>query len=337
MLERPGSDSPWCLRLLVSIDLVGSTQLKQHGGTGRFDSVPWPVWFEVFYRGVEGWLDEAYAAGANVALAPLATWKLNGDEVLLEAPLRRCTDAVGHLQVLRRLLREFRTRWKEAAPHEVAADRPFPMDLKAAAWVAGFPVRNIRTKDSEGRPADLIGPEIDLGFRLARLARRDRITIDAGLALVLAIGIRRVRQSGLRLAYCGGQVLPGILDGNAYPVFAVPIGHPVDDAERVLGRALAEAPARPRPREVEGFCRRFFEHTHALTEPFIDGDPDLPLRPDGCHAALARAMREIRWEAARSNTEVDALSEQVDESGLDHSDLPRRLRPGPPAGAPGRG
>lgn len=221
------------LRIFLSVDIVNSTAFKQAAATfvdkkGRGEAIevgenraePWFSPISSFYRGIERRLADEWKRVVKDAAevektdgeAPML-WKASGDEVIY---VKKVCDPFQVLMVVRAWMGAVNAHRKE-----LKADFP-SLDLKAAAWLAGFPVNNAevvlrRTPEhgnplddlSEGEPLlenflrleqlhtlgrhdsgdmfkDFIGPSMDTGFRIASLATPRKFAITIDLAYMLA-------------------------------------------------------------------------------------------------------------------------------------------------------
>ncbi|MQX38621.1 hypothetical protein [Roseospira navarrensis] len=139
------------LRLFLSVDLVGSTALKQAGSfpikKPDEDSTLSELgaeWFnEVaeFYRKIEElftreW-DHYKATVANKYDWPVGNdpefWKINGDEIIYFKELSESRECYATFVCWLNVVEQFRSH--------LAGNRS-PLDVKASAWLAGFPIAN---------------------------------------------------------------------------------------------------------------------------------------------------------------------------------------------------
>ncbi|MCC7491682.1 MAG: hypothetical protein IT204_05020 [Fimbriimonadaceae bacterium] len=288
----------------MSVDLVGSTALKQRSAMAAGDLEPWLPWFQGFYEALLPFLHAQYdqlpePLRKDAAQLPVL-WKYNGDEILLRTSLANHREALTHVVALKQAVCTWRTQWAEGLSTDTVPEdlrkRRFPLDVKATAWLAGFPVSNAVVGDDPENPADLIGPQVDLGFRLAKMASRTHLVMDAGLAYMVAEAMGGT--NGLTACcfrYLKRHEFKGILEGLPYPVLAIHAEHELVNAEEALGQAEApQATALP-PDKVIAFCEHFHKDTLGVVRPFIFSDPGIKfaIQPK-CHEALeARRQRLI--------------------------------------------
>jgi hypothetical protein len=231
------------IRLFMSTDVAGSTLFKT-GAAHRHDT----GWLDVFRNffvnfpimligqvGME-FLEEE-------ALPELVVWKFMGDEAIFT-----CTP--GSPEEVTLLVR---AHFNAMAAFEQEYLAELPLRLKGTAWLARFPEPNIEIDvpelgQSDGlAKTDFIGPDIDLGFRLAKFAFPSTVSVSLDL---LDVVLRAANRDLLEFFLVGREELKGVLFGRPYPaVWARPTGMPlrflpwdVEDSPMVA-RALADGPA----------------------------------------------------------------------------------------------
>ncbi|MFM0722373.1 hypothetical protein PQQ53_01605 [Paraburkholderia strydomiana] len=228
------------LRLFMSVDITGSTQFKQilshsphKGGTAHKEeseegvpSEPWLSPILEFYEQISAVFDDQWKAVAKHAQEephewPVgdrpSVWKAVGDELIFTKILTDHRQAYLSVLAWLRTIQEYRQRIKR---HSAG------LDLKCAAWIAGFPVNNaevVLDHEPSGRLAssddgdyifgnlarlcstngsqppagpdsernitgirDFIGPSIDTGFRVASVASPRKFVLAADLAFILS-------------------------------------------------------------------------------------------------------------------------------------------------------
>lgn len=222
------------LRVFLSVDIVNSTAFKQAHTSASSEkkhrqdvedeyvdrAEPWFSPISGFYRGIERKLAEEWEKClADVKTldksdgAPPTLWKASGDEVIY---VKQITDPFQTLLTIR--------AWMGTVNrHRLEIKGAYPsLDLKAAAWLAGFPVNNAevvlrRTPELENPLLDLIaddpllvnfhrlrslhdemkndngdlfrdfiGPSMDTGFRVSSLATPRKLATTIDLAYMLA-------------------------------------------------------------------------------------------------------------------------------------------------------
>jgi hypothetical protein len=147
--------------------------------------------------------------------APLVSvWKFLGDEIVFVVLPRSAEDLV----LLTRAL------FGAMAAYEAAPLERFPLRLKGTAWVAAFPEPNIEipVPDDHHRrrvsQRDYIGPDIDLGFRLAKFAVPSAVVASLRLAGTM---LSAANANLLDFQLAGEEPLKGILGDRPYPIIRV--------------------------------------------------------------------------------------------------------------------
>lgn len=210
------------LRLFLSIDLVGSTALKQKRMDRTTEDVPrWrdPI-FEFYHLFQSGfarqWHEADNTLKALVRLEevdPPRVWKAAGDELIYSLLIADSYQACLAVRAFIQAALIFRKEIKQKFPS---------LDIKMAGWVAGFPVINAeivfgteklersddenfisfifnglneyyksRSKNktdnyNQNLLLDFIGPSMDIGFRLCGLASPRKMPISVELAFIIA-------------------------------------------------------------------------------------------------------------------------------------------------------
>ena len=208
------------IRLFLSVDVVGSTAFK-HRKALDGESKPWQKFIHAFYTGFPEifWrkVGEAQAEGGpGTALIKPHLWKALGDELIFSVPLK-------HPSYTRLYLKAFRLSLIEAIKNWAGGENPLPISFKGTAWLAGFPVFNSAVPldvekpfSAESEHFDFVGPLIDIGFRLSKLASPRKFVISADIAwLITTLG----DTAAMSFHYDGLETLKGVLNERPYPVF----------------------------------------------------------------------------------------------------------------------
>jgi hypothetical protein len=294
------------LRLFMSVDVVGSTAFKHQ--SERADSQGWLDFFTSFYTEFPDFLIDAreeLLATGNLPrgyLPPAPLWKALGDELIFVAELEHRNQAELHLCA-------FRAAVCRAVTHYVHGATPLPINFKATAWLAGFPVGNAAIPTDEENcdlSFDFVGPAIDIGFRLAAAAATPRrFVVSVELVYLILVA----QSTGFRFFYDGKRALPGVLNDRGYPIIWIDnYGGIIDKGEggddfhheheltekedRLLGREPAASGA------LKDFCRAYIEEIgHPLMLPFIHRNLDatlpLPVGYDGQLQNLDQRLRDV--------------------------------------------
>jgi hypothetical protein len=224
-------------RLFLSADIAGSTAYKQKKQL-EGELATWPAVFVKFFLGLPGhFRAELDAVGREVATKYAAftpapepvMWKAIGDELVFWQEVR------SELQVAVSVL-----AWKRAFIRYREGLKGEPLDVKGAAWTASFPYPNrelavprhlsaamdpgepITTNENNlARPddfiLDFIGPNIDVGFRIASRSTPRKMQVSLEVADVLASVEQYLPE--YKLFYGGTEELKGVHRGRPYPTF----------------------------------------------------------------------------------------------------------------------
>lgn len=278
------------LRLFLSVDLENSTSLKhKHGHKHQQDgSLQDGAWLTVvlqfateFPQLFEAKLQEHSRLQSVAALPPPPLWKMLGDELLFVQSLQHLGDAHTYLQAFRAAL----ATWNHDVAH--GADRG-PLFVKGAAWLAGFPIANAVIDAGDGRE-DYVGPSIDAGFRVARLATRRRLPVSVDLAWLLLH-----TQSPMQLHFDGPATLKGVAEESGYPSLWLEVGtSEYLKAEREL---LGYGP-QINTQKMQELCALFITEFGVPPHlPFLQGDPNSCAKPPGYDDALQNHVEFLRQQ-----------------------------------------
>jgi hypothetical protein len=328
------------LRLFLSADIVGSTAMKQspaHGSTTdpKIRTTSRMAWFskiqgfyiEAYRNFIENWAAAKQASCDNDKFGDQPTlWKTVGDEILftkLISDHRQVAETLRVWLTTIHAVRQFLQKDGKA------------LDIKATAWVAGFPLRNsevavisdatqmatLTTGDSDdgewfaaggkilddlyskGPPppgsVDFIGPAIDTGFRLSEFSSSRRFVVSLDVAYILA----RTNPGDVdsdpifSVYYYGPKNLKGVIGGHGYPVFWID-SSPLDSVDRLEDNLTGLIPLN-RDRLKEYSSRFFSENIRYLSPPFIVSSTEQSLgkAPDGYEEDRDALIRSFQGEA----------------------------------------
>lgn len=234
--------------LFLSVDVVGSTPFKQAHAADSGWIPPFARLFREFPLVFTGEIGVAFAEADE--LVPFGVWKVIGDEIVFVAAPRTRQDA-------QRVLKGFAAA---VARYSATLHADYGLKLRGIAWSADVSGRNMKVEIPEmsGGPeggvyVDVLGPDIDFGFRLGSHAEGAEVALSYPLALLmLELGeTEAVRWLGL-------GVLKGVLGGHALPLFllrhdrasrglavtAAQMNAHVDEFLADLGPVAAQAPPR---------------------------------------------------------------------------------------------
>lgn len=268
------------LRLFLSADLIGSTAFKAERKL--------PEWLETFDGFLTGFpiylkkeCEDTEARGilsdCTIPIDSPRVWKRLGDEIIFEVTLSDHRQVPFFLFAFKRAVENYN---KELRSEE---KKGFPT-VKATAWTAGFPVANaVIPIDRPSTLFDFIGPNMDIGFRLAKLTTDLRFTISVEVALLLAQAARPPKAQ-MEVHYSGKQSLRGVLSGRDYPHIWIKIAGVIQPIEEELLQAV-DIPS------LKAFCDAFLAGSPELIRPFIAGDSHFGRKPVDYDHRYAEVMR----------------------------------------------
>lgn len=228
--------------LFFSVDCVGSTQLKQASRLQAKSSIEnWAPNIIYFYQNFR---DRLLQNG-------ISFWKYNGDEILFYVPLKDWNDAANFVRCFQNQIQEQNSSGKGIC-------------VKGTMWIAGFPVDNVILQTKGSDSIDFIGPDIDLGFRIASLAKKDRIAMSPDLA-VEVIPLLELDQ----WFYYGRKSLKGIPELDGVPVAFISGGKDclLDEEDALLGNRVDKD-------RLESFLGNYLEKSKACVRKKIYADID---------------------------------------------------------------
>lgn len=277
-----------CLRLFASIDLEASTSFKQ-----RLANRQSRTWLSVVLDFVEGF--EAsywkYIGHRATDIAKVTSpkqprlWKILGDELVFVMEIRRAVDAVIYVDALRDTLAEWnRQVLAQRKTDSLPPERP--LLVKGAAWLAEFPVTNA-VLPIAGSHHDYIGPSMDTGFRLAKLASPRRLALAVELVWLL------LRQDESRCIEFAGRnrELKGVATDSGYPQLWVEVA--ASEYHRKEHEVLKHRRADINGAELRDLCASFIADFGVPPDlPHIPGSKDYP-EPSGYQQALRAALDDL--------------------------------------------
>src|ERR1700677_121588 len=128
-----------CVRLFVSVDLVGSTAFKQQKeaeerpGNPR-SGPPWATLFSQFYNLFPRVFERELESNTLPKRIRPKLVKTIGDEILLQTSIKSSADAQAVVSFVANAIADY-TKINLSDG---------PLLLKATAWIAGFPINNHR-------------------------------------------------------------------------------------------------------------------------------------------------------------------------------------------------
>lgn len=170
---------------------------------------------------------------------------------------------------------------------EVIKEASKKLDLKGAAWLAGFPVGNTllnlrRNGDGDAKFEDYLGPSIDNGFRLSKHATPRKFMLSVETAYLLLASARSGRVQRPEVFLERGEELKGVLDGRPYPKLWIGVPYRSAEKFRELEEKLLDPPHDHAEAKIHEYCKLFIdEYGSPLFVPFIESDPLFGIPPEG--------------------------------------------------------
>jgi hypothetical protein len=210
--------------MFLSVDIVDSTKFKElsHDETG---SPAWLDAFEAFFRDLPlVFMGQIAATFADADQLPNVTvWKVMGDELIFRAQPQSGEEALRLTEAFYRTLVTYGSSFFER----------WSLRFRGCCWAARFPAPNIEFRipemaggdgSADGAYSDYLGPDIDLGFRLAHHGGRGQLIISLNLAEAIAKALVVMPdQRNIRFHNVGSAVLKGVFNGRPYPLIMITV------------------------------------------------------------------------------------------------------------------
>lgn len=339
------------LRLFLSVDLVGSTASKQrlHFPLGEPkglwpDTGMVPPWLSPIANFFGSFREEfvrewrlfkqlvAPSLNIEVSVDPLF-WKANGDELIFVKELYDRKEVIGCVNAWLKALKALRAQLIVSG-----------LDIKATAWIAGFPITNSEfvfqlnpasAMEFEDEPRlyqfgllerwhenpslrhdlmmDFIGPSMDTGFRLATLSSPREFVVSVDVAYFLATS-HLPPKSEIEMPsifFNGTSVLKGVLGGKPYPVFWIDTKKGDDIAvseDRLRSFSASDL------EDIKRFCLAFYDdNCQLMFIPFVHREDPSQYGeiPPNYVEALEHLHGKWEREKARYKGEGEIGSEQA--------------------------
>lgn len=209
--------------LFFSFDLVNSTSFKVNSSNVKI----WPLVITHFYELIQSELRKI--------LPEVVVWKYLGDEILLYLIIKNVEDIYESPRFTYKVQSDvMQTLHKNF-------DIKYELNIKSTIWIAGITVipfikvkdykdhtidnnsifRNIEfsLSDQESDKKDFLGQDIDEGFRIAKYAHKNKVTISVGLAYLLNRMDKGSHQNiDKDIKIVSLEYLKGIWNDRAYPI-----------------------------------------------------------------------------------------------------------------------
>ena len=280
---RQKAAADYTMRLFMSVDVSGSTAFKFSSSIAdrNADVTTSKLgWFSIIKKFYETFHTTFMKLIGDPTPNCTRLWKALGDELIYQAEIGTRDDAA-------KLIENFISAIKTT--RGVVQGLSKGLDLKAAAWIADFPARNaVITVDGlvdqyavgGGAAAtvsevgiDYIGPSMDTGFRIGKVASRRKMAISVELAAILA-GAQQTKQSyPFQFGYDGREELKGVLGGEAYPAVWLDVE---DDPKRREAHRREASMLHRQPylvaETVLDFCVSYIAASKWMEMPYLSGD-----------------------------------------------------------------
>lgn len=202
------------MRIFLSVDISGSTAYKSKHNNFKEYEKHWARFYESFFQDFPSCFAGKVFEQFKGVRDSLQVWKCLGDEIIYE-------DKIGSLDDSHKLVMAFynaiitydkTVREREGKPG---------LRVKGTCWTAGFPIRNAKLKvpiKKSEYGSDYIGPDMDIGFRLSKASRPERVVVSMDLADILT---RQTSPDPLAFYQVGWEVLKGVFGDKPYPIIWV--------------------------------------------------------------------------------------------------------------------
>jgi hypothetical protein len=281
--------SRYSLRLFASVDLEDSTAFKQNHANrdGR-------VWLRVLLDFVEKF-DQMFWAHVGKAArdarhampARPQLWKILGDELVFSVEITRARETAIYVDALAAALAEWNAGVLAGLKAALSPATNRPLRIKGAMWLADFPITNA-VLPVAGTHHDFVGPAMDAGFRLGKLASPRRLALSVDLVWLL------LTQDETRKIEFAGRTrdLKGLAADSGYPHLWIEVAASAYYAheQQVLSSRRPPIPGV----ELRTLCKLFIDdfgvppHT-----PHLPAEPDNYPPPPRFADALLAAQEEL--------------------------------------------
>lgn len=235
--------------LFMSVDIVNSTAFKESAEQGDGGHA-WLGLFERFFREFPLVLmgKVALCLADETTVPEISLWRIAGDEMVFVAKPDSDQEVLSLYQAL----------YQAFAQYHEKLDREYGLGLKACCWSADLPRRNIsvripelasRGEGTEGAYVEYLGPDVDLGFRIAKHVHAGEAIVSMKLAESLA---KADDPRGISFRFAGSAVLKGVNSGRPYPLITADFSSAADGHAADLDRqySVTSGSIRLSPKEV---------------------------------------------------------------------------------------
>ncbi|MEW6237308.1 MAG: NUDIX domain-containing protein [Candidatus Omnitrophota bacterium] len=206
--------------IFFSFDIANSTRYKTISKQSGPES--WPVMMHRFYEYIANGLKKRLQDSINI-------WKFVGDEVLLYKKINKIEEAIKCIEISYSLMHDVINFLHNEFP-----DAKTHLSIKSVLWCADVkyvlpqnseelkgPIKNIAILQesvnglTKSVLLDFLGPDVDIGFRIAKCATQRRLVISSDLAYIITLKSKKLRNKLFIISY---EPLKGIWDGRPYPI-----------------------------------------------------------------------------------------------------------------------
>ena len=279
------------VRLFLSVDLVGSTQLKNKSKNNK----EWVKIFQTFYKQFPDTLKKEYEdisrnrtrfylqLSDEEKQAHPKLWKTIGDEILFCCSLK----SLVHLSVCMTAFINSLIEYGDILKNSEELNGS--LSTKGNAWVASFPTPNcsislsdisnesvvsekIEEKaDNDPSKFDFLGKGIDAGFRISKFSSENNFTISPGLGVLLCECFKEKRSIGFshEVTFIKQESLKGVVNDNPYPILVIDTCR--DDEQKQLFKLekdFLKTPDQQNPDQLSGYLKKYLNY-HEIEIPVL--------------------------------------------------------------------
>jgi hypothetical protein len=263
------------LLLFLSVDLENSTQLKQVAA-GQQEQ----TWLDVVLDFVTGFpaafvseIPKQSPDALRGQVAEPRVWKLLGDELVFVVEIKDARKVPIYLDAMVSAIRSWNAEVRQqtrTSPSRRTRERR--LLAKGSAWLAEFPVTNAVLL-LPGNQEDYVGPSVDAGFRLGKLATPRQLGLSVDLAWLL-LGVR----TDAPLRFHGRKHLKGVAEScGGYPELTLEVDRSAYQEEE--DKLAGKSPVKQDPAQIRALCEAYIrEHGVPSHPPFVPPG-DASVRP----------------------------------------------------------
>ena len=250
-------DQPRTL-VFMSVDVVGSTAYKEQiekieGGAAWLG--PFQRFFREFPLVLMGRVALCFDESASVP--QISLWRIAGDEMVFVAEPESGQETLALFEALYQAFLYY---------HEKLST-DCGLGLKGCCWSVDFPHHNIAIEipeiasrgDGNGEAyVEYLGPDVDLGFRIAKHVRGGEVMVSLKLAETLA---NSGDPHGIVFRFAGSSVLKGVNFGRPYPLISACFEDGADNFTLASSRrySIDSGSIRLSPEEIIDLALQFYK------------------------------------------------------------------------------